>query len=150
MKTILVLLFITALTASSFAQPKGVKEFPVEDAHVKTQLEHIFKLCGKNDCASVAPLVVYKGTDTTRRFKDVLDYSKAGEKEQADGICSTIAGQQKNAKKITYDQFFLQKEKTGMWYYWKVHFTMKTGEQDSASFGFVKIKDAYILANVSK
>lgn len=132
------------------AQPKSVKEFPREDSIVKTQLEHIFKLSAKKDCRSLAPMIAYKGADAKRKLNDVLNYADSTEREQADGICSGLADQEKKVKKITYDQFFLQKEKDKMWYYWKLQFAMKSGDKDSATFGFIKLKDKFVLATVNQ
>jgi hypothetical protein len=130
------------------AQPPKKLIAKDESGEVKERLEKLFTYANKGQYKKAAETIVYKGTDSTRKLKDVLDDDKPEELEQAMGICMNLHALDSAARKKEYYRFYIQKQPEGLWYNWIMVYHMRSGQHDTATFGFLKIKDKFALGGV--
>lgn len=129
------------------AQPKKSDVNVNDDQLIKKRIEELFKLAKKGDNKKASEYIAYKGVDTTRKLKDMINYSDTLEQRQANEICAAIKVLLDSTKKYNFNQFFMQRQKDMQWYYWVMTFEQKA-MVDSATIGFIKVKDKYVLGTI--
>ena len=95
----------------------------------------------------VAPMIVYRGEDMSRKWKDIADYNKAEDKKGVDEICYKINStiNQDTAYKIISYQ--VQKESEGVWNALQIRYLRK-GTYKKILFAFLNVKGKWVLGDI--
>jgi hypothetical protein len=87
----------------------------------KARLEQLFDKARKNDCAGLAPMVIYAGRNMDRSYRDTYHASDSTDLQHINKLCTSIASALDGAKEIKYARF-ASKYKTGtqrdIWEIW--------------------------------
>ncbi|WP_159090897.1 hypothetical protein [Aquimarina aquimarini] len=116
------------------------------DTQVKETLVSIFELSDKGTYADLAPYVIYRGTDATRKWKDTYNSENTEEAEQLQYMYNKIRSLQKYGS-YEFVEFITDKESEGQWYVWKLNFN-SSNAQKTIYFAFLKINDTYALGDI--
>ncbi|MCH8904911.1 MAG: hypothetical protein IIA45_13475 [Bacteroidetes bacterium] len=148
--------FVLLLTfLSSFA---GAQEQNVDSIHVNKALNDLFTICEEADSSrqefidkglfyKAAPMVVYRGKNKKRRWKDVANYSEPKEKEAVDAVCLWIKEAVTISSDITMGKFKIHEESIGILYVQQVTFIINDKE-NKTYFTFLKIGDQFALSEI--
>lgn len=147
MKKLFIIAVGLLIAYSVIAQPKKSDVNVNDDQLIKKRIEELFKLAKKGEYKKASEYIAYKGVDTTRKLKDMINYSDTLEQRQANEICAAIKTLLDSTKKYSFNQFFMQRQKDMQWYYWIMTFQQKS-TVDSATIGFIKVKDKYVLGTI--
>lgn len=148
MKKLFIIAIGLLISYSCIAQPKKSDVNVNDDQIIKKRIEELFKLAKKGDNKKAAEYIAYKGSDKSRKLKDMINYSDTLEQRQANEICGAIKTLLDSTKKYTFNQFFMQRQKDIQWYYWMMTFQQKT-TIDSATVGFIKVNNKYVLGAIN-
>ncbi len=139
MKYLLTLgLLLTVFTLSAQKQK--------EAKQVKRALLQIFELCNEESDTRLASLIVYRGEDKERKWKDVCESSEPKELARVQSIRKKI---QKRLLPYKYEfvKFISETESEGTWYVWELKYT-KDGVDKKMHFAFLKIEDEFALGDI--
>ena len=148
MKKVTTLALLCIIIAVAFAQPPKKLIMKDESREVKEQLEELFRHASHKEYKKAAKIIAYKGADTTRKLKDMLNPAIQEELEQATAICMNINSIDSASYEKQFYQFYIQKQPEGLWHNWIMIYNMNSGKRDTATFGFLKIKDKFTLAGI--
>lgn len=148
MKIILIVVAGVLIASSLSAQPKKSDVNVNDDQLIKKRIQELFKYAKKGDVRRAADYIAYKGNDGARKLKDVINYADSLERQQASEICGAIKILLDSTKIINFNQFFMQRQKDLQWYYWVMTFQQKSNV-DSATVGFIKVRDKYVLGAIN-
>jgi hypothetical protein len=132
------LICLCSINALSFAQDDAGEK-------VADRLRKLFVLSFSDNYKSAAKYIVYRGSDTTRVWKDVYNYSNNEEKEAVIDVCTRIKSHLIEGGEYELIEFKTEKESEGKWYIWEVEF--KNGNV-KRYFAFLKIKGKYALGDI--
>ena len=94
-----------------------------------------------------APLIVYRGADKKRAWKDLADYSKADEKKGVDEICMKINQTVNRDSSYQIVKYFTEKESEGTWHVLQLSYNKK-GVKKLIAFAFLKIGNRFALGDI--
>ncbi|MDM8522783.1 hypothetical protein QUF80_05360 [Desulfococcaceae bacterium HSG8] len=114
---------------------------------VKTLLTKMFELARTGKNQKLAEYILYMGKDQARRGKNVVNYANADDKIQTDSVARIIKGYLDQYPSHEFTEFMVQIKDDGEWYAWEVTFK-KDGKTEKAIFGFLKLKDRYLLGDI--
>jgi len=135
-KFLIPVIFILCGTASVFAQSEKVGD----------RLHKLFILCFTDNYKDASKYIVYRGSDTSRIWKDVYNYENEDEKKSVVDICKRIKSYLEEGGDYELSEFTEEKESEGMWYTWLVEF--KKGSHRKVYFSFLKIGKKYALGDI--
>ena len=116
-------------------------------AEVKKDLLNLFKLCKAERYREAAGHVVYRGSDTKRKWVDVYNYKTPAEREEVEGVCANVNELLEQSNAHEFAKFFEETESEGKWHVWEIVF--KKGEKTGkVSFALLKIKGRYALGDI--
>lgn len=129
-----------------------------DSAKLANTLTDLLTICAKVDFADpkvqqlgtfykAAPYIVYKGENSTRKWKDVTDYTKADEKVQVDETCFRINNSVNQDSSYKILKYLTQKESEGLWHVLIVGYTRK-GVARKSAFAFLKINGKFALGDI--
>src|SRR3972149_10018898 len=135
---ITIIFFVLIIPISLFTQSKS--------ENVKERLQELFVLASyeKNDQA--ASYIVYRGSDETRRWKDVYIYTNENEDKEVNRGCKDIKEMLANGGDYKFLKFKTETESEGEWCIWEVQFTQ--GEKKKVYFACLKINGKYCLGDI--
>ena len=117
------------------------------EAKVKKQFEKILELVKKEDYKKLAPLIVYRGEDKARKWKDICSATEAIELDRVKNIASKIKKYLGEDFKYSYDKYESETESEGTWHVLILKTTYK-GESKNRAFAFLEIKGVFALGDI--
>jgi hypothetical protein len=135
-KFMISLIFLLFGTASGFAQSDQVGD----------RLHKLFILCFTDNYADASKYIVYRGSDTSRAWKDVYNYDNENEKNAVKEVCIRIKNYLEEGGDYELTDFTEEKESEGTWYTWQVEFSK--GSHKKVYFSFLKINKRYALGDI--
>jgi hypothetical protein len=115
---------------------------PSEEDAVRARLSELLALAEKGDAAAAAGYVVYRDPDETRKWKDVCDYAREGDRMPVDSVLRQI-GEVLKSGPLAPQGFQRDTESEGEW----LILTYTAGERRVA-FAFLAIKGTYALGDI--
>ena len=137
-------LLLAVLVAACSAVPLGTKS---NDARVQDRLESLFAACQAQDHAAAAEAIVYRGDDTTRRWKALSNYDNADEKRHVDQVCGEIRALLAGSDAYTWGEYLEETESEGTWHVQAVQF-VKDLQRQERHFAFLMIGDVFALGDI--
>lgn len=113
---------------------------------VGDRLHKLFILCFTDNYKDAAKYIVYRGSDTSRIWKDVYNYNNEDEKKSVIGACKTIKAYLEEGGDYELTEFSEEEESEGVWYTWLVEF--KKGNHKKVYFSFLKVGKRYALGDI--
>ena len=135
-KFLIPVILILCGTASVFSQSEKVGD----------RLHKLFILCFTDDYKDASKYIVYRGSDTSRIWKDVYNFENEDEKKSVIDVCKRIKSYLEEGGDYELSEFTEEKESEGMWYTWLVEF--KKGSNRKVYFSFLKIGKKYALGDI--
>ena len=131
-------ILLSILPYISLSQPKSEK--------VKARLLDLFELVKQYEYSEASSYLVYGGTDESRKWKDVYDYEKAGDKQDVENICARIKTYLDIGGYYEFRKFKTETESEGQWCIWEVSFYKL--EDKRVYFAFLLINGKYCLGDI--
>jgi len=113
---------------------------------VGDRLHKLFILCFTDNYKDASKYIVYRGSDTSRAWKDVYDYEKEDEMKSVIEVCKRIKEYLEEGGDYELTDFTEKDESEGIWYTWLVEF--KNGNHKKVYFSFLKIGKRYALGDI--
>jgi hypothetical protein len=95
-----------------------------------------------------APYVIYRGSNTQRKWKAFCNYRLKEDKEAVDNVCLRINRTINQPGGYTIAQYIVQKESEGTWHGLEVNYTDPQGRPQKALFAFLKIGKRFGLGDI--
>lgn len=113
---------------------------------VKRAINQIMALCNEEADTRLAELIVYRGDNKERKWKDICD---AGDPKDLERIRSIRRKIQKKVLPYKYEfvKFMTEKESEGRWYVWELKLTNE-GEVKKIHLAFLKIAGEFALGDI--
>ena len=117
-----------------------------EAEQVKGVIHQILEMSVEEADTRLAELIVYRGEDKTRKWKDVYDAGNPKELERVKSIRTRI---QKKIIPYKYEfvKFITEKESEGKWYVWELKLS-KGDKVKKAYLAFLKINGEFALGDI--
>lgn len=135
-KFLFLTVFLLLNVLSSFAQSEKVGD----------RLHQLFILCFTDNYKDASKYIVYRGSDTSRIWKDVYNYENEDEKRAVKEVCTRIKNYLDEGGDYELTKFSEEGESEGTWYTWLVEF--KKGKNKKVHFSFLKIGKKYALGDI--
>ncbi len=113
---------------------------------VKQAIESLIGYCRADDIAKAAPLVVYRGRDKARRWRDVSNVENMEDRIRVESACRQIKGLFEGSTGHQYVKFFTERESEGLFHIWQIR--IKGATPREAIFAMLKIKGSFALADI--
>lgn len=139
--------FILLLTLSFFSCTASKSTGNSTEAKVKKQLEKIIALVKKDDYIKLAPMIVYRGDDKVRKWKDVCKPLVAEELRYVERIGQQTKKYLGEDFKYNYKEYISETESEGTWHVLILKTTYK-GEPKERAFAFLEIKGVFALGDI--
>jgi hypothetical protein len=117
-----------------------------QSEQVGDRLHKLFVLCFTDNYKDASKYIVYRGADTTRKWKDVYDFDREDEKKEIISVCKEIKSYLEEGGDYELTDFSQEEESEGKWYVWLVEF--KKGSHRKVHFAFLKIGKKYALGDI--
>jgi hypothetical protein len=104
--------------------------------------------CEQTDYEQAGKLLVYRGSDDGRKWKDYLRAEKKDELETIKLMCEEIL-ELLNADALTIIGYVEDKESEGLWCVLKIELE-KNGDKGNLVFAFLKLKIGMALGDIDK
>ncbi len=117
-----------------------------QSEQVGDRLHKLFVLCFTDNYKAASKYIVYRGADTTRKWKDVYDFENEDEKKEVISVCKEIKSYLEEGGDYELTDFSEEEESEGIWYVWLVEF--KKGSHKKVHFAFLKIGKKYALGDI--
>ncbi|MFH1197056.1 MAG: hypothetical protein V1720_15270 [bacterium] len=141
MKTLMRLFLIFLLPVLIYAQPSN------EEEAIKSQLVKLFDASKAKNYSAAAELIVYRGTDKTREWKDTFKISNETELEAVKRICKKIKALLDLSSGYELKRMTTETESEGEWFIQEVVF--KSGTQNLTTiFAFLKVNGNFVLGDI--
>ena len=137
-KTLLFLICLFSFNTLAFTQDETSEK-------VADRLRKLFVLSFSDNYKVAAKYIVYRGSDSTRIWKDVYNFSKTDEKDAVIDVCTRIKNHLIEGGDYELTEFKTEEESEGKWYVWEVVF--KNGNV-KRYFAFLKIKGKFALGDI--
>lgn len=134
-----IVLALAAAWAGACAGPAGT---PAE--RTRAALGEIFLLASFGDADRLAPRIVYRGEDPSRRWSDVCDPTDRSERTYVDRMGARIVALL-GTQPATFVRFASAAGEEGVWQRWTVR-----GANGTATFGCLEIDGVIVLAEIVK
>ena len=129
-----------------------------DSLHVAKTLKELFTICRTvdfNDPKAIelglfykaAPYIIYRGTDSSRAWKDIANYKNTEERKGVDEICLRINGTVNRDSNFKIIKYFTEKEPEGTWHLLVIAYDKK-GVTKKAVFAFLKIGERFALGDI--
>ena len=115
---------------------------------VGDRLNKLFVLCFTDNYKAASKYIVYRGADTTRKWKDVYNFENEDEKKEVISVCKEIKSYLEEGGDYELTDFTEEEESEGVWYVWLVEF--KKGTHKKVHFAFLKIGKKYALGDIDQ
>jgi len=135
-KILIPVVFLFLSTVSVFSQSDKVGD----------RLHKLFILCFTDNFKDASKYIVYRGSDTTRKWKDVYDYENEEEKKSVIDVCKRIKNYLDEGGDYELTEFTEEEESEGVWYTWLVEFSK--GNHKKVYFSFLKVGKRYSLGDI--
>ncbi len=141
-------------TPANASQSIGVaeKEVSIADTSsygdVKNQLRNLIQLVRVQDNKSCAPLMVYRGENLKRKWKDTCNYSFEEDKLHVDKNVARIRMLLDESHSHTFVAYRSDRESEGIWHVVETEFDLVEGKIRTVSFAFLKIGNTYCLGDI--
>jgi hypothetical protein len=113
-----------------------------EEDHVRSRFGDFIAAAGRGDGAATAPIILYRGPDETRKWKDVCDWSRESDRPFVESAIRRFAEIRK-AGPLRPKGFRREKESEGEW----LILLYEAGGQP-VSFAFLAVGDSYALGDI--
>lgn len=113
---------------------------------VGDRLNKLFVLCFTDNYKAASKYIVYRGDDTTRKWKDVYNFKNEDEQKDVIAVCREIKSYLEEGGDYELTDFTEEEESEGTWYIWLVEF--KKGTHKKVHFAFLKIGKKYALGDI--
>ncbi|MEM0997630.1 MAG: hypothetical protein AAGN35_11140 [Bacteroidota bacterium] len=143
----------TPATESTPAPPEseGASDLiPTEadKAACKAVVNQILEYAQKGENKKAADILVYRGDDEARRWKDICRYDDPQEQVFVDKTLATIQVIADGLASHDFTEFILEKEYEGVWYVWLVDLKYDNGNTNKQAFAMLKIGDRFALGDM--
>ncbi len=135
-KFLLPVIILLLCSITSFAQGDKVGD----------RLHKLFILCFTDNFKVASKYIVYRGSDTSRIWKDVYNYENEEERKSVVDICIRIKNYLLEGGDYELTEFSEDEESEGIWYTWLVEFVK--GKHRKVRFSFLKIGKKYALGDI--
>lgn len=139
--------FILLCTLSFFACTASKTAGSSSEVKAQKQLEKLIALVKKEDYINLAKMVVYRGDDKDRKWKDVCNPLVAEELRQAEGVGQQVKKYLGEDFKYTYKEYVSETESEGTWHVLILKTTYR-GEAKDRAFAFLEIKGVFALGDI--
>jgi hypothetical protein len=99
------------------------------------------------DYSLSARYIVYRGEDTTRKWKDVCNYQNELEKINVDNVCLRLMKYLTPASDYKIVNYITEVQEEGQWHVLMVVFNSLSGTKEVA-FAFLKIGDTFAIGDI--
>jgi len=114
---------------------------------VGDRLHKLFIFCFTDNYKDASKYIVYKGSDTSRAWKDVYNYDNENEKDTVKKVCIRIKNYLEEGGDYELTDFTEKEESEGIWYTWLVEFNK--GNHKKVYFSFLKVGKRYALGDIN-
>lgn len=138
---ILLICLNTFLSSNVYSQTSN-------SGRVRTFLINLFKISVERNYEKVAPCLVYRSDDSSRKWVDVYDFGSENERDRKSVISMTneIRNLIENGGEYEFLVFTKKVESEGEWLVWEVNFEKVPGNK--VYFACLKIKGKYALGDI--
>lgn len=136
---------ILFITTTLFCSNVLAKRIP-PSVMVKNTLERMFTMCELQNDSALAEYVIYRGDDTSRKWKDHCQVNAADEMRQVISLRNRI-NNYLLPNEYKFVEFTTQTESEGTWYVWELEVKFKY-ETQKVFFAFLNINGQYVLGDI--
>lgn len=120
---------------------------PSTSEAVRQRIEELFVLCDAGHLEEAAGYVVYRGQDSTKKWKTVCDASSEECKTAVLGVCNRIGAYLDASESYSFEGYETGEESEGVWHVWEVVF-VKGDDRQTAHFAFLMVEGVYALGDI--
>lgn len=137
--------FLIMLSAATFGAAQTVGKD--EREAVKKDLLELFEIAKAERYAETAPFLVYRGTDEKRSWFDTCDFNDPAERSEIKEFGAALNRLVWLSDSYEFSEYTEKIRKQHRIHIWRLNF--KGGaSQSTITFGFVKIKGRYAVADI--
>ena len=115
---------------------------------IKERLLELFDLSLESNYSEAASYCVYRGSDLSRKWKDVCNYKDEEDIKEVKGICNRIKKYLDESTEYDFGEFSTESESEGVWNVWEVIFAKDNDKQKKVYFCFLNIEDDYAIGDI--
>jgi hypothetical protein len=129
-------------------EPEAAADRPPSTSEaVRQRIEELFVLCNGGSFEQAAGYIVYRGEDTHKKWKTVVDYSTDEGKKATHGVCNRVNAYLSASESYSFETFESEEESEGIWYVWEVVF-VKGSDREVAYFAFLLVEGVHALGDI--
>jgi hypothetical protein len=118
-----------------------------EAEQTRKHLIKLFQSVRNNAYSDMAPILLYRGNDKARHWKEFVDLNIEDDRNYTERIAKRIKRYQDESEGYVFSEYMTEEDKEGFWYVWEILFKMGP-DQRRCYFRFKKIGNSLGLADI--